>query len=218
MLDLFLPAAGGDPCPAPRCPVSCVGPVPRQPQEPYGASVRGSGSAAPRCVAAAGAAGSGCVTRSLLGREQTAAEKPWLCLASHCLRSGATGCRPHPCPGWEQVGRTGMRGSRLWMSPDTARLRGNNPVPTAGRGVLLPGRRQSRSPGWPAEQRAGGTPQPHGLSVPLSAAARRGPPPADNGKGREAFPTPGLRNRLLWPVTPAVTWRLRLKLPRWPGH
>lgn len=225
-----IPAAGGDPSPMSHCPVTCMGPFPTpyQPQEPCGASARGSGSTAPHWVAAAGAAGSGCVTRSLLGRKQTLVEKPWLCLASHCLRSGAAGCRLHlcsRCPAWDggsgrnwDLGKPAADASH--HSQAGGQPRRSTAHPMARSGVLQLGWPQSCSP-TAVKTRC------------LSSRCFRflylllcGGEPLKPGVGRQwagmggqwALPHPCTWKWVAWPVTAAVTWRLRLGLPCLPGH
>lgn len=93
-LELFLPAAGDD--------LSVLSPVPL----PYPVPALGAlwylcaglwlcdhslGSASWCC-------GEWMCHCCLLGREQAMVEEPWLCLASHYLRSSAAGCRCLPAP------------------------------------------------------------------------------------------------------------------------
>lgn len=199
---LSLPAAGCGPSPAPCCPAphEWGHPLPArapgaEPVPPHGARA----PAAPRWVAAAGAAGSGCVTLCLLGREQTTVEKPCLCLASRCLRSAAACPHPSSAPGTGAAGTSGARdvGTALW-----------------GQSVLIP------STGQHSSFQGASAPEAFGFSTSCHQKPLRSwRPPRGyrEGRGSTADPWPDGRIPMRW-ITSGVMRRLGLGLLCSSGH
>lgn len=166
-----------------------------EPVPPHGARA----PAAPRWVAAAGAAGSGCVTLCLLGREQTTVEKPCLCLASRCLRSAAACPHPSSAPGTGAAGTSGARdvGTAPW-----------------GQSVLIP------STGQHSSFQGASAPEAFGFSTScIQKPLRSWRPPRgyQEGRGSPADPWPDGRIPMGW-ITSGVTRRLGLGLLCSPGH
>lgn len=207
---LFLPTSGCGPSPAPCCPAPHEWGHPLPARAPGAAPVPPHGArapAAPRWVAAAGAAGSGCVTLCLLGREQMTVEKPWLCLASRCLRSAAA-C-PHPCsaPGTGAAGRTGGRDVAAACPSQTQEQCCRDKAscsPPPGSRAAAPSK----------------APQPQRLSVSLFPTIRSRCAAGDPPWGYPAGPWPDGRIPVcsFSCVTSGVTRRLGLGLPCSPGH
>lgn len=179
----------------------------------------GPGSAAPRWEVAAGAAGSGCVTRSSWqGTEEwrRALAVPGLpqplLLAAHTpltLPSLAQGSRED----WDMG-----CGTWLWMCRPPVRLRNSHVTKRWVKvSCFLPLGSRAMAPS--------SAPQPQRLSVPLyptvMCRCAAGDSPGDNGQGAAAGQVRDLMGPALhsfsW-VRNEVTWQLRLGLLCLPGH